>query len=280
MTKQNPFSVYDFLGYLIPGSVLIYSYLIIDYLKTNKEFNSTDFVSSFSKVEFESIFFFIILSYIIGHLLSFISSITVEKYANWVYSYPSKYLLDMKYDKFWDSARKWTDILWRIIIIILLFPCVIFDLFFGNFLNFKKFYTSPLDSLLRNIILNKLNILLGKLGHKFTNEYKNERGYANEYDFNRIATHYAYENSKNHQAKMSNYVALYGFLRTLCLIFNFLSIYLFLRVSIYLNWNLENFSLFIFLSGITYLTFMAFMKFYRRYTLEGLMIIAIDENLK
>ena len=47
MIKQNPFSVYDFLGYLIPGSLVIYSYLIIDYLKTTDSFNSSDFIENF-----------------------------------------------------------------------------------------------------------------------------------------------------------------------------------------------------------------------------------------
>lgn len=31
MVKQNPFSVYDFLGYLILGSLMIYAYLTVDY---------------------------------------------------------------------------------------------------------------------------------------------------------------------------------------------------------------------------------------------------------
>ena len=38
-------------------------------------------------------------------------------------------------------------------------------------------------------------------------------------DFNRIVHHYAFENSKEHQFRMVNYVALYGFLRNLVLTF-------------------------------------------------------------
>ena len=41
----------------------------------------------------------------------------------------------------------------------------------------------------------KLNLLLEKLGHKFSGEFGSESGYANKYDFHRIATHYAYENT-------------------------------------------------------------------------------------
>ena len=61
MIKQNPFSVYDFLGYLIPGTLVIYAYLIVDYLKTTSSFNSSDFIENFSNVKLEGVFFFIII---------------------------------------------------------------------------------------------------------------------------------------------------------------------------------------------------------------------------
>tara|TARA_R110000744_G_C19360424_1_gene561377 strand:- start:1209 stop:2051 length:843 start_codon:yes stop_codon:yes gene_type:complete len=280
MIKQNPFSVYDFLGYLVPGSILIYSYLIVDFAKKHSEFVLKEFTDEFLDLKFEGIFFFVILSYTIGHLISFLSSVTVEKYANWTYSYPSKYLLDMEFKSFWKSILNWKDFIWRLIIIIILFPCILFDLIFGQFLGFKRFYTKELDKLLQDIIVHKLNRLLVKLGIQNIDGYTQfEDGRGNDYDFHRIATHYAYENSKNHQSKMSNYVALYGFLRTLSMIFNVLAIYTFIRVWLYLQFDWKNILIILTLSGISYLSFMAFMKFYRRYTLEGLMIIAIDETL-
>lgn len=280
MIKQNPFSVYDFLGYLIPGSVLIYSYFIIDFIKENDQFKLNDFIKTFKNLEFEGVFFFIIIAYTVGHLISFMSAITVERYSNWRYNYPSKYLLDMKYGGFWESARNWKDVAWRIIIITILLPCVICDLFFGELLGFKMFYKKSLDSMLKDLIGYKSNRLLAKIGlHKIKDPERYLEGKTNGYDFHRIITHYAYENSKNHQSKMSNYVALYGFLRTLCLIFNLLTIYFVVRTILYSKINWENILITLILSGICYLAFMAFMKFYRRYTLEGLMIITIDENL-
>ncbi|MGK0308495.1 MAG: hypothetical protein ACI8RP_001457 [Urechidicola sp.] len=281
MIKQNPFSVYDFLGYLVPGSILIYAYLIIDYLKNTKTFNLNTFIENFSNFNFEGIFFFIILSYTLGHLISFASSITIEKYATWRYNYPSKYLLNMEYEGYWKSSKNWKDVIWRIAMIILLFPCVIFDLIFGQIFGFKRFYTSPLDKFLQTFIYFKLNCLVKKLGiDKIEGYEKYNDGKGNNYDFHRIATHYAYENSKNHQQKMSNYVALYGFLRALCLIFNLTAIYFSIRVYLYLEFNLINNFILLLLSGLSYLSFMAFMKFYRRYSLEGLMVITIDPDLK
>lgn len=280
MIKQNPFSVYDFLGYLIPGSVLIYSYIIIDYIKRNSTIDFIDFIKNLSLVKTDNILFFIILSYILGHLLSYTSSITTEKYAIWKYNYPSKYLLNITYDGFWKSAVKWQDIAWRIIIIIVLLPLVIFDWIFGELLGFKQFYKKTIDDLLKDIVSMKINLLIKKIGlHKLPNPEKYAEGKGNNYDFHRIVTHYAYEHSKSHQAKMSNYVALYGFLRTLSFIFNALSIYFFIRIILYLEFNLKNIIILTILMGISYLSFMAFMKFYRRYTLEGMMILAIDKDL-
>jgi hypothetical protein len=280
MIKQNPFSVYDFLGYLIPGSLMIYAYLVVDYLKSNKSFIPSNFIETFSHVNLEGIFFFIILSYTLGHLVSFASSITIEKYANWRYSYPSKYLLDIHHEGYWKSCNNWKDVAWRIAMIIVLFPCVFFDWIFGQLLGFKQFYKKSLDEFLQDMIVSKANRLINQLGvEKTQNPDKYDNGKGNNYDFHRIITHYAYENSKHHQAKMSNYVALYGFLRTLSLIFNMLAIYFCIRIICFLEFNLKNGIVLIALTGISYLSFMAFMKFYRRYTLEGLMIIVIDKEI-
>ena len=280
MIKQNPFSVYDFLGYLIPGSIAIYSFLIIDYLKKYNDYSIEGFAKCLGEFKFEGIFFFIIISYILGHLLSFASSITIEKYANWSYGYPSKYLLNMKHKGYWKSANKWRDYFWRITLVIILIPCVIFDKILGQILGFKMFYQRGLDKLLRKLIVYKINTLFTEIGFGEVENYEDfDNGKGNSHDFHRVVTHYAYEHSKQHQAKMSNYVALYGFLRTLCLIFNLLAIYLFTRTLLYLEINFLNISSIIILSALSYLSFMAFMKFYRRYTLEGFMVITVDKNL-
>lgn len=277
MIKQNPFSVYDFLGYLIPGSLLIYAFLIVKFIKENQVLDLNKFSGQFAELKFENLFVFIIFSYTIGHLLSFISSITIERYANWRYSFPSKYLLNIHHKGYWKSSNNWKDVGWRVLLIFLLFPCVLLDFILGHLLGFKKFYQQSLDVLLQDLILLKTNKLLTKLGISELASY--DEGKASEYDFHRILTHYAYENSKQHQNKMSNYVSLYGFLRNLCLIFNLLTVYSLIRIYLFFEFSFENITLLIILSGLTYISFMAFMKFYRRYTLEGFMVIAISEDI-
>ena len=88
-------------------------------------------------MEFEGVSLFIIIAYTLGHLISFMWAITVEKYSNWRYNYPSKYLLDIEYGGFWESSRNWKDVAWRIIIVVVLLPCVICDLIFGEFFGFQ-----------------------------------------------------------------------------------------------------------------------------------------------
>jgi hypothetical protein len=278
--KQNPFSLYDFMGYFIPGALTTYIFIF-----SSKSGNIED-VANLNNLsvefQFDTLLFFTIISYSLGHLINFLSSITIERYANWKYNYPSKYLLNFNENhKFWkgDKIIK----LWKFTLSIFLLPIVIFDFILGKLLNFKAFYTKKLDNFLIDIITKKGIILFDKLVH---GDYDNIRNY----DFNRIFAHYTYENSKNHQSKLTNYVVLYGFLRSLTFIVTLLFWYFIILIfnsydsvhSLYCN-IIKNTNLIVIttlLSLVTYIYFMAFMKFYRRYTLECLMLIAIDKELK
>ncbi len=291
MIKQNPFSFYDFLGYFIPGAIVLQLFLLIPHLSSISSY--TDLVNILSiRNEFQTdkFIFFIIISYSLGHLVNYISSITIERFANWKYDYPSKYLININHHQKYfrkDIARK--NYTYRIVLSIIIFPVFTWDLILGEFLKFKEFYTKKLDNFLIEVITKKFLVLLDNL---YPPDYKGLR----DKDYHRILAHYVYENSKNHQYKLSNYVALYGFLRCLCLItvcsFWIYIMYLALDVCNYfttLNYTtfinlLSDFSILkalflLFISFISYIYFMAFMKFYRRYTLETYMLITIDKEI-
>lgn len=107
-STQNPFSLYDFLGYFLPGAILIgvllpyvihsananvcqppdKPSLLLSYVDLLKEYNLPDNHLAYIYVVL------IIFSYIAGHLLSFLSALTVEKFSIWKLGYPSNYLLD------------------------------------------------------------------------------------------------------------------------------------------------------------------------------------------
>jgi hypothetical protein len=275
--KQNPFSLYDFMGYFIPGATSIYLIQIVNIIKKSNSIDLNMVLNSFPTIQTEGILIFFILSYVLGHLISYISSITIEKYAVWKYGYPSKYLLDINALKFWTGAKKFHSIFWRICLIILLLPTVILDSILGHYFGFKNFYSNKLDPMLVKIIKLKTNNLLNKLG--ITTENGFEEGEGNNSDFNRIILHYTYENSKNHQSKLTNYVAIYGFLRTFTLITNILFWYFIIHTYFFSDFDLILVYVIISISIISYIFFMSFMKFYRRYTLEGLMLLTIDKEI-
>lgn len=276
--KQNPFSLYDFLGYFVPGALLIYIVFIIRACKFRVDITPNDILGSFPNLTLEGIVLLIIVSYLLGHVLSFISSITVEIFAVWKYGYPSRYLLDMKKPRFRDHFKTFHGIFWGILILLFLLPVVVLDTILGSILGLKMYYTKKLDAPLIKLIILKVNALTNKLGVTTDHGFKPLEG--NQSDFFRIVQHYTYENSKSHQSKFSNYVALYGFLRTMTFIFNVVFWYLIVHGLIVNNFNKISFILIILSCLVSYTLFMAFMKFYRRFTLEGFMVLVADKEIK
>ncbi|WP_109829313.1 hypothetical protein [Reichenbachiella versicolor] len=292
--KQNPFSLYDFLGYLIPGSTLIYAYLVFKKWGVNiSDFNLEYLFSSMFQSYSQDILFFVIMAYSLGHLMSFISSITIEKFGNWRYGYPSKTMLGYKKEPFWvfsnnnsycdadgDETNPCFKNIGRFFLILIILPLSIMDYLLGQLLRFRNFYSKKLDDHLIDITKKKVLALLKILTK---NEEKEIEFNLKEIDFNRIVHHYAFENSQHHQFRMVNYVALYGFLRNLVLIFICVFWYYFycsiitidISLSISLNVILFN----VLFMTLTYISFMAYMKFYRRYTLEGLMLLVVIKDI-
>ncbi len=86
-----------------------------------------------------------------------------------------------------------------------------------------------------------------------------------------------------HVRKYDNYVALYGFLRSISLLSNFIFIYLLIaelktiKFDAEVDWAAIWALPVLFLA--TYLYYLGFIKFYRRYTLENFMCIVADERL-
>lgn len=271
--KPNPFSIYDFLGYLIPGTVFLYGFLLV-LRHVYAETISISSIANQLKFEKEEILvIFILLAYIAGHVLSFLSSITVERFSIWAHGYPSKYLLRVKRESYWPRGDK-TRCVIRLLVGILLFPIFVLDWLLGKKCGLRNLYAKPLDSLLIDVLRNKIEDLIAC--HAGIRVEKTRHGEANQLDFFRYAYHYAVENAPNHLPKMQNYVALYGFLRTLTLIAVVIFWELFSHMLIG-NLPLGTSLSWIFLAAIlSYVLFMAFVKFYRRFSLEALMAMAVS----
>ena len=230
---------------------------------------------------------FLIISYIVGHLIAYLSSITIEKFVIWWFGYPSEFLLKSE-GKYWHflhdgismaKAKKYhykreivRTYLLRAIVSIFLLPILIPTLIV-KILGGDDFFVKNLDPYLKEIILQKRNALFQKLHLPDSSHFE-------KVDYHRVIYHYEYENSCNHRTKMDNYVALYDFLRAITLIFT--GMFLFVagtglfgsnEIGLYFWIDL------LVLLALSYISFMSFFKFYRRFTLEAFMCLSTDKDL-
>lgn len=328
--RKNPFSIYDFLGYVFPGALALYlaalfwqmgekslpcgslSELVAAAGLPLKVFGSGNLI--------EDTVLYTILSYVTGHLIAYLSSLTVEQFSIWTYDYPSRFLLERVPPKnYWkplrllkgnwnrfmndikqrlasDGSNIWSSLqiickaslqgieqmwpflaslFWRVAVGLFLLPVTGGSLLFGKVLCMKRFYVKRLDKTLRNAIRNNRSDLARYLGVE----------HATSGDFHRIIYHYEYERMTIHAPKLDNYVALYGFLRSLVFIFDCLFLTILIRyalptIGLEGSADPEAVKLLLFAGILTYIFFMGFMKFYRRFTLEGLMCLVVDTSYK
>src|SRR5690606_28490237 len=140
-----------FMGYFVPGAVLIYGLVIIDVLEGRGVGSFSDrlalILDGLPKLTIEGIILMLIASYAIGHVLSFASSILVERYSVWMYGYPSRNLLNMNSKTMKDIFfnHSWYGKIRMTILVLFILPVVISDFLLGKVLKFEKFYSRPLD---------------------------------------------------------------------------------------------------------------------------------------
>lgn len=271
--KQNPFSLYDSLGYFTPGAIFLYG-LMAGYAHIQLSGNLLQQITATLSFDRAELYIpFVLASYAIGHFLSFVSSITVERYSIWAYGYPSKNLLGLKHLGYFSvSEKKIQRWIMRFVVGFILAPIALIDWLLGSFAGLGKVYIKRLDPFLIEIIQRKVFRLVSE--HAELPDVDNY-GRAVEHDFFRYVYHYAVENAPNHLPKMQNYVALYGFLRTLTLI----SIMFFWGLIWHVADGMFSYmdAAWLLLSSmlVTYVLFMGFIKFYRRFSLEALMAMAV-----
>ena len=292
--KKNPFSLYDFMGYLFPGLIVLYTlyYLHLcqwDFYQATK---ADVFIGTINKIEdnfnFEKSLLIVIAAYTIGHIISYASSLTIEILSNKFFGYPSKYLLQKKrpiYGDLWKSYFKIkvesSSMVWRIIkkvsilmewiaLLLLLFPVSFMILTFGYLFNINQFIIRPLDDYLINGIKTRQQELAKRIGLELPKVNQ-------ECDYHRIIMHYVYLNVPACQYKVDNYIALYGFPRCLsfifCLLFDVCAIFGIVTICNDacndVSWPLIKVLLLLLL--LSDVSFLAFVKFYRRQTLENFM---------
>jgi hypothetical protein len=149
-------------------------------------------------------------------------------------------------------------------------PCIVFNFSIGYIFDINGFICRQLDSYLCETIIGKEYLLAKMLNikHPDVNE---------ECDYHRIILHYVYLNIASSQRKTDNYIALYGFLRSICLIscmaFLVVLVLSLKTIDFSAPFDIHIIGTLCFLYFLSYLTFLGFVKFYRRYTLENFMAL-------
>lgn len=295
MGDKNPFSIYDFLGYLFPGIVAIFVVFIVRQSVVPPNHDLFDCLHVGNIMEMireemnlnwlEASVAIVVVSYIAGHIVAYLSSLTVEFLANKSLRYPSEYLLERNdrsfYGEYFHKADKRYKKVYRWFILIILWPISLF-LFVLSEHGLRDFLVNPLPDYIVKAIKTKTFNLYNKLGLE-------RRSVNDNFDFHRVVMHYTYLHVENAQRKADNYVALYGFLRAMCFInalfynvvvFNAILTFRYLFsdvVTVCIDWYVVG----ILICGffICILLFLAFVKFYRRFTLENFMaLITTDKD--
>lgn len=296
MNIKNPFSLYDFLGYFFPGAfILILIIIMMDYYNPNGVNCSMGLIDSYKEavdvfmnkqyknnVDLVRVWFsFIVFAYVLGHIISYFSSITVEYFTIESFQYPSRYLLAKKdrygddyVERYWRGYNiKFVPCVLKFITLIILLPV---SFWFCPCLPFGKcisgFICKPLDKYLINCIEAKLFRLPAHLNVE-------RPPISLQIDIHRIVMHYVYINYPSCRVKVDNYIALYGFLRSitliLCVVTDFIMIDILRHYGIC---QFSNFILLIIVFVMSFVCYLAFFKFYRRFTLENYMTLLVGKS--
>jgi hypothetical protein len=279
--EKGPFSLYDFIGYFIPGALVLY--LVFFWIDVDPKYFSDKFYLNNEKKNSEiplyMITFYVIIAYCLGHFLSFFSTLTVEKYTVRFYGYPSRNLLAINEEKrttIGMSAITRENIIKNFSLIFIL-PLIIFDSIL-YILKYKHKYLEQIFKPYRELISNKINKVFRRIG------YVGNVVDISDNNYHQFLIHYNYEYTQEHSFKLMNYVAIYGFLRVITLISStylyYLIFYFCINYSIELSFEalIGAFIIFgklFFFGLITFIFYLGYLKFYKRYTLENLMLVLI-----
>jgi len=262
--NQNPFSFYDFLGYLVPGVVLLTSFSIWAICEIQVPLQH---ISSYNTLAWIIPITFAITSYVLGFSLSIVSSLIIEHYLILRKNYPSKYRF--KKEKCKSLFYKSKKLSCRdFICIVLVLPIFLFDIILGKLLGLEKTYYKSFSKQEAAFVGPIILTILGKVGLVLKTDLADT-----EFNWHQYIYHYIYENETKHAPKIQNYVALYGFSRTCSMVFLLLAWVTpiaFLQEWVHFSlkeciWHVVLFS------SLAYCFFFGFVKFYRRYTDEILM---------
>jgi len=212
--KDASFTAYDFLGYLFPGMACLF---LIDFgiaaHHPGFQFTEDFFLNRYGKLDWSTLVPLMVFGYFTGHMVSFFSSLTIEKYAIWAYGHPKNCLFSLSSKKYFNVTGR-TDFIallfFRLPVFVFMLPVAIFDIIFVDILKLRKNLTIPFDDLVGKALRDSVDIILKRMGIKNPAQH----GKAKDNHFDKLVLHYCLEAAPNHVYSLRNYVVLYGFLRS------------------------------------------------------------------
>lgn len=289
--RQHPFSLYDVIGYFIPGSIF-WLLLALSYEISHRGDDFYEFISSSSEAlgnasaGFALVLFilFFSVSYVTGQVISKISNIVIERSRLCrAYNVLSYVLLGFDFSEAECQEDKESNFLrkqWRSFRKLLLKTILIHNCFYEWFLERIQYHLKKIEQpktrygkkLIESCIRK---ILEQHYDTSFENEFQNTP-LDKLPNYFQILYHHVFENSNNHLYKIQNYVALYGFLRNISMTFTILFwANLFMVLFLCTNNRLCILFFAIICSILSYVTLVGFCKYKKRYTQEVLYVATV-----
>lgn len=216
-SKAPQFSAYDILGYLVPGLFLM---LFIDismvYHFQVDKFDYTSILKRYSQIPIGAAIPLLLISYFAGHIISFVSAMTIERHAKWLYGNPMKILLikwawkRIGYLQTGGKNKIFSKML-RIAVSIFLMPIFLYEYPLYKF-DILKNYIKPMSNDLRRTALLAV-FSLAKRYKVMINKYT----YFSS-EFEQLSINFTSEKAPSHLFTLRNYIVLYGFMRSMTLV--------------------------------------------------------------
>jgi hypothetical protein len=245
--KTPPLSAYDFLGYLVPGLAFFALFdLTIAFHMQKMPIGYEEVCLRYSAIKWQAAIPLLLVSYYVGHMVSFLSSMTIERYARWRYGHPMNFLLDKagSYPRFFGTGG--TCPIWSKLFRFLT-AVTIWQLWFWESVllssGILRNYVRSMGPQLVATVEEALKWLREKAGITVdpSPDYPAE--------FESLAINYTLEWAPAHVYSLRNYVVLYGFIRSMTLIVVFAT----WLASLHVGWK------YYLVSQNPYLGFAAFM---------------------
>ncbi len=228
--KAPQFSAYDFLGYLLPGLVLIALMDCSWLYHAKKAALSWEFmVARYSELSWNNAIPLALFGYFFGHAVSFMSGIVVEEHARLMHGSPASFIVREAKPSYFNCG-KWGKghllantviVLMRAVVMLFMLPLTWIELLFTRVVPVFRRFNFPITRLLKRCLAAAEDRLLMEMGVKTQagkppGRSKDELHWG--LGFERLALHYALEKAPAHLFTLRNYVVLYGFLRAMTFI--------------------------------------------------------------